>query len=101
MSEWLKEHAWKACVLQKGTAGSNPALSADKSNEPPLFAGFIIYKRARKACFSKVVKEIIKTCKVAFDFDNGINGIIGNNPALQNASIPQQKNDGHLIQNRG
>ena len=29
MSEWFKEHAWKVCVLQKGTAGSNPALSAD------------------------------------------------------------------------
>ena len=32
MSEWFKEHAWKVCVLQKGTAGSNPALSA-KSNK--------------------------------------------------------------------
>lgn len=31
MSEWFKEHAWKVCVLQKGTAGSNPALSAGKS----------------------------------------------------------------------
>ena len=30
MSEWFKEHAWKVCVLQKGTAGSNPALSAEK-----------------------------------------------------------------------
>ena len=29
MSEWFKEHAWKVCVLQKGTAGSNPALSAN------------------------------------------------------------------------
>ena len=29
MSEWFKEHAWKVCVLQKGTAGSNPALSAE------------------------------------------------------------------------
>jgi hypothetical protein len=28
VSEWLKEHAWKVCVSQKGTAGSNPALSA-------------------------------------------------------------------------
>ena len=25
---WLKEHAWKACVGHKLTAGSNPALSA-------------------------------------------------------------------------
>ena len=30
VSEWLKERAWKARVLQKGTAGSNPALSTDK-----------------------------------------------------------------------
>ena len=28
MSEWLKEHAWKACVRQKCTEGSNPSLSA-------------------------------------------------------------------------
>jgi hypothetical protein len=27
VSEWLKEHAWKACVVN-ATAGSNPALSA-------------------------------------------------------------------------
>ena len=29
VSEWFKEHAWKACV-PKGTAGSNPVLSAKK-----------------------------------------------------------------------
>ena len=28
VSEWLKEHAWKACVRQKRTEGSNPSLSA-------------------------------------------------------------------------
>ncbi len=27
MAEWLKAHAWKACVPQ-GTEGSNPSLSA-------------------------------------------------------------------------
>ena len=27
VSEWLKEHAWKACVGLVLTAGSNPALS--------------------------------------------------------------------------
>ncbi len=26
--EWLKRHAWKACIRQKRIAGSNPALSA-------------------------------------------------------------------------
>ena len=28
VAERSKAHAWKACVPQKGTAGSNPALSA-------------------------------------------------------------------------
>ena len=28
MSEWFKEHAWKVCVGQKLTEGSNPSLSA-------------------------------------------------------------------------
>ena len=27
MAEWLKAHAWKACLLQ-GNVGSNPTLSA-------------------------------------------------------------------------
>ena len=26
--EWLKRHAWKACIRQKRIAGSNPAFSA-------------------------------------------------------------------------
>ena len=30
MLEWLKRHAWKACVPQKGIASSNLALSAKK-----------------------------------------------------------------------
>ncbi len=28
VQEWLNWHAWKACVPQKGTEGSNPSLSA-------------------------------------------------------------------------
>ena len=28
MLEWLKRHAWKACIRQKCIAGSNPRLSA-------------------------------------------------------------------------
>ena len=28
MLEWLKRHAWKACIRLKRIAGSNPALSA-------------------------------------------------------------------------
>ena len=30
MLEWLKRHAWKACIRQKRIAGSNPAFSASK-----------------------------------------------------------------------
>ena len=30
MLEWLKRHAWKACIRQKCIRGSNPRLSADK-----------------------------------------------------------------------
>ena len=28
MLEWLKRHAWKACIRQKRIGGSNPPLSA-------------------------------------------------------------------------
>ena len=28
MLEWLKRHAWKACIRQKCIGGSNPPLSA-------------------------------------------------------------------------
>ena len=28
MLEWLKRHAWKACIPLKGIGGSNPPLSA-------------------------------------------------------------------------
>ena len=27
--EWLKRHAWKACIRQKCIRGSNPRLSAE------------------------------------------------------------------------
>ena len=27
--EWLKRHAWKACIRQKRIRGSNPRLSAE------------------------------------------------------------------------
>ena len=35
VSEWSKEHAWKACVPQ-GTEGSNPSLSAINSRQTIL-----------------------------------------------------------------
>ena len=36
MLEWLKRHAWKACVPQKGIASSNLALSAIINKETPV-----------------------------------------------------------------
>ncbi len=30
MLEWLKRHAWKACIRQKRIGGSNPPYSAKK-----------------------------------------------------------------------
>ena len=33
MLEWLKRHAWKACIRQKRIGGSNPPLSAKKSRK--------------------------------------------------------------------
>jgi hypothetical protein len=38
MAEWLKAHAWKACVPQ-GTQGSNPCLSAILWNPTPYSNG--------------------------------------------------------------
>ena len=33
MLEWLKRHAWKACIRQKRIRGSNPRLSAKFKEE--------------------------------------------------------------------
>ena len=41
MQEWFNWHAWKACVPQKGTGGSNPFLSANHDLTPPN--GGVIY----------------------------------------------------------
>ncbi len=36
VSERFKEHAWKVCVRQKRTEGSNPSLSASQIEMGPL-----------------------------------------------------------------
>ena len=36
VTEWLKVHAWKACVPLKGTEGSNPSLSAIQKSSNPV-----------------------------------------------------------------
>src|SRR5690348_15103411 len=33
VAEWLKAHAWRACIRQKRIAGSNPALSVPDSSQ--------------------------------------------------------------------
>ena len=33
MLEWLKRHAWKACIRQKCIRGSNPRLSAELTGQ--------------------------------------------------------------------
>ena len=33
MLEWLKRHAWKACIPLKGIRGSNPRLSAERTGQ--------------------------------------------------------------------
>ena len=51
MLEWLKRHAWKACVLQKGIKGSNPFLSANPMKKADHMVGFLRIRAARKASF--------------------------------------------------
>jgi protoheme ferro-lyase len=34
--EWLKRHAWKACIPLKGIGGSNPSLSATNAENQQI-----------------------------------------------------------------
>ena len=47
MAEWLKAHAWKACIPQ-GIQGSNPCLSAILPAKPHIFNQLQQYKRFRR-----------------------------------------------------
>ena len=49
MLEWLKRHAWKACIPLKGIRGSNPRLSAIKGVNQVItrFTPFITPKNIR------------------------------------------------------
>ncbi len=42
MQEWLNWHAWKACEPLKGSAGSNPALSAKQDG--PAIVGLFLFQ---------------------------------------------------------
>ena len=41
MLEWLKRHAWKACIPLKGIGGSNPPLSAFPVKKKEAHYGFL------------------------------------------------------------
>jgi hypothetical protein len=58
MQEWFNWHAWKACVPQKGTGGSNPPLSAKLKCPVRQLADGVIYftEDPLKACFHKGLK---------------------------------------------
>src|SRR5919109_65045 len=47
---WLNRHAWRACVLQKGTVGSNPTLSANGSVRTALSLAVGERHRERYMC---------------------------------------------------
>ncbi len=50
MSEWFKEHAWKACIWRR-IAGSNPVLSANLNH----------YHMAYFHLFIAIIAEVIAT----------------------------------------
>ncbi len=66
VSEWSIEHAWKACVL-KGTAGSNPALSAKfrqqkrakfrKGPQKLRLRAFLAFSQKRRKASKKRIKS--------------------------------------------
>ena len=51
MTEWLKVHAWKVCIPQKGIVGSNPAFSAKKIWRPKTWL------TKSKICITKNLKH--------------------------------------------
>ena len=55
MQEWFNWHAWKACVPQKGTGGSNPPLSA-KPNYSLSEAGGFLFSELSKLSLRKIMK---------------------------------------------
>ena len=50
MLEWLKRHAWKACILQKGIRSSNLLLSANRKKKEADPKGQLLF-------FIRIVSE--------------------------------------------
>ena len=75
VSEWSNEHAWKVCVPQTGTEGSNPSLSA--INFPPQYirneciASFYLWRYGKemgKYCnYFRFVALLLLTIRSSYD----------------------------------
>jgi hypothetical protein len=70
MAEWLKAHAWKACVPQ-GTVGSNPTLSASIIPLQTLKALLCRHRRDGGPC-SKIIRQFRITLCVQATYDDYI-----------------------------
>jgi hypothetical protein len=80
VSEWLKEHAWKACVRLKRTVGSNPTSSV--MFEEQDFKGAI----ASTILFANELEELLKkppTAERNRQVEEAIQNIRALCPALQ------------------
>jgi hypothetical protein len=67
VSEWLKEHAWKACVGLKLTESSNLSLSARGFKPVSIFdMGFLMGKIETKIYFKKIFAVLFKALRTSF-----------------------------------
>ena len=55
MLEWLKRHAWKACIRQKRIPSSNLGLSANQGMASQRSCGAFLMASTSKTCFRKGV----------------------------------------------
>ena len=57
---WSKAHDWKSCVPYKGTEGSNPSLSAKKT-ESVWILSFFVFKNitANPPDFARKIRGIL------------------------------------------
>ena len=74
--EWLKRHAWKACIPQKGIRGSNPCLSAIKGVNQAFarFTPFFTPKNVKLGVFVffKILQKNVnyKAIGISMDWQN-------------------------------
>ncbi len=72
MAEWLKAHAWKACIRQKRIQGSNPCLSAIIFSNLSCFKNFSKPLNPRPAHYKNLVISISYYINFPFpDFNRG------------------------------